>query len=475
MRTVIATSLALFFSSAALAVPGKLTYQGRLFQADGTPAPGIVTIAFSIFDAEAGGNVLWTETQSVATTNGFYAVTLGAATNIPESVFDGSARYLELAVSGSSLLPRQSILSAPYAMRAGTAERLSNLGEAGVYRSIYEFEEGLGRASADATGSQRALTLSVSGAAWTTAGHTGKALSFDGASGSAMAAPSPAFDLGPSASLEAWVFVPAAVTSTMTVLSHGTAYRLALTNMNVQASFETQTGPPPALMGSGPIKANTWVHVAAVYDGLSIRTFVDGLQTSEMRYPYGLIKGSAQPLVVGATADADYFNGKIDELRIATVPLRFPGHRGNAVCGLTPASSGNLGGWSGARASCQTACGSATAHLCDAGEIARSWQYGATLPPGGAWVASTSAIASVSGCSGGSVTGRSDLFSGYVGCCNWTTSTYAITSVTFPSALSSTTLTNCTGWTGTGSAQVAKDTDFGIAACSSSLPAACCD
>lgn len=475
MRTVIATSLILLVSSAALAVPGKLTYQGRLVQADGTPASGVVTIVFSIFDAEAGGNMLWTEAQTVATTNGYYSVALGSEASIPESVFDGSARYLELAMGGSSLLPRQPILSAPYAVRAGTAERLSSLGEVGVYRSIYDFEEGLGRTSADATGSQRVLTLSASGAAWTTAGHTGKALSFDGASGSAMAPASPAFDLGPSASLEAWVFVPAAVTSTMTVLSHGTAYRLVLTNMNVQASFETQTGPTPVLMGSGPVRANTWVHVAAVYDGLSIRTFVDGLQTSETRYPYGLIKASAQPLVVGATADADYFNGKIDEVRIATVPLRFPGHRGNALCGLTPASSGNLGGWAGARSSCQTACGSATAHLCDAGEIARSWQYGATLPPGGAWVASTSAIASVSGCSGGSVTGRSDLFSGYIGCCNWNAGTYAVTGVTFPSVVSSTTVTNCTGWTGTGSAQVAKDADFGIAACTSSLPAACCD
>lgn len=476
MKTVKIGVLLSLISSVAIAVPNKLTYQGRLLQPDGNPASGVVAVVFGIYDASTGGAPLWSETENVAPTDGYYSVELGSVTSIPDSVFDGSIRYLDVSVGGTSLTPRQPINSVAYAVRAGVAERVANAGDFGVYRATYDFEEGSGTTSADGTGSARTLTLSSSGTAWTTAGHTGKALSFDGASGSATAPPSPAFDLGPTASLEAWVFVPAAVTGTMTVLSRGTAYRLAITNMSLQASFETQGGPAVALMGSGPVNANTWVHVAAVYDGLTVRTFVDGLQTSETRYPYGLIKPSVQPFVVGAApGGTDNFNGKIDEVRIATVPLRFPGHRGNVVCGLTAPASGSFGGWSGVRTACQAACGSATAHLCDVGEIARSWQYGAALPASGAWVASTTAVGAVSGCTGGSVTGRSDLFSGYAGCCAWNTATYAITGVTFPTAMSSTILTNCTGWTGVGSAQIAKDTDFGTATCGTSLPAACCD
>jgi hypothetical protein len=346
---------------------------------------------------------------------------------------------------------------------------------ASMLRASFDFEEGSGTTSADASGAGNALTLAGSGVGFTPQGHSGKALNFFG--GSATAAASPSLDLGSSASVEAWVFVPAAVAGTMTVAAREGAWRLALVNMNVQASFETLGGPAGALAGSGAVSANAWNHIAVTYDGLVVRTFVNGRLGSETAYANGPIKASTGLLYVGGLAATDFFNGKIDELRVAQSALRFPGRpSGNVYCGLSTATTGNLGGWTGARASCVTACGgTVTAHMCDASEIARSWQYGAALPAGGAWVGSVTAVASVSGGTGGSAPTRSDVFTGYAGCCSWTTNSTAVTSVTFPSAASGTSNNNCTGWTGTGSAQIAKTNNFDTSACSASLPIACCD
>lgn len=113
-------------SSARADAPGALGYQGRLIDGNGAPVTGMVTLAFSVWDAPTGGNRLWTEAQTLALTEGFYATLLGAATPLPDAVFDGTARYLELDVGGSGALsPRQEMASVPYAISARNATNLA--------------------------------------------------------------------------------------------------------------------------------------------------------------------------------------------------------------------------------------------------------------------------------------------------------------------------------------------------------------
>lgn len=351
-------------------------------------------------------------------------------------------------------------------------------GPAGSIKSmIYDFEEGAGTTTADTSPGGVSLTLSSTGVAWTTAGHSGKALTFDGASGFASATPSASTDLTTSASIEAWVLIPTASASIMTVAARAGAWRLAVSNMSVRASFETVSGPAAMLIGSGAVRANEWAHLAAVYDGFKVRLYVNGVETSARPFAFGPLKASTGALTVGASNGAEFFSGRIDELRVNAASVRFPGaHRGNVVCGLTSAQTGNLGGWAGARALCETACASPTAHLCDASEVARSYQYGASLPAGGAWIASVAAVGAVTGGTGGSVSTRSDMFANYRGCCNWDTGQTAVSAVSLPSQVASTALSNCSGWTGgTGTGQTARASDFGIVTCGTSLPVACCD
>lgn len=125
-----AVVVALVSLSAAAQVPFRLGYQGRLLRADGTPEQGMQTFQFAIFSTPIGGSALWSETQLIGLSDGYYATHLGDATaadggvGVPPSVFDGSERYLQLTVGANVLTPRQRITSVAYAYRSDVTRSL---------------------------------------------------------------------------------------------------------------------------------------------------------------------------------------------------------------------------------------------------------------------------------------------------------------------------------------------------------------
>lgn len=106
---------------AAHAQTNAFTYQGRLNLA-GVPATGLFDLQFSLFNAPAAGTQSSSTITNLATpvTNGLFTVTL----DFGEGVFNGSARWLEIAVHGpgepiyTTLAPRQALTPTPYAIRA---------------------------------------------------------------------------------------------------------------------------------------------------------------------------------------------------------------------------------------------------------------------------------------------------------------------------------------------------------------------
>lgn len=243
------------------------------------------------------------------------------------------------------LLPRQAITSVAYALRAkslsgGTVNASSvsvggrqvidsigrwvGPGSFGSLRASYDLEEGAQTRSADSSGYGNDLTLSTSGVSWTTAGHTGNALNFDGASGFASALDQPALSPAQEITVSAWVFQTAGANSTGCVVSKPGQYSLAIVNGNVQFAVQTVKGPVAAFLGSGALPSTTapaWAHVMASYDGETIRTFVNGFLTDHADYPNGLIASSASALRIGACvakdgAETGFFAGRIDEVRI---------------------------------------------------------------------------------------------------------------------------------------------------------------
>ncbi len=117
-----------FQLSTAFAQGTAFTYQGRLNDVS-NPANGNYDLRFAVYNAAAVGSVAGGPVTNAATavTNGLFTVTL----DFGSGVFDGSARWLEIAVRTNgatgfaTLTPRQPLTPAPYAILAGTASGLS--------------------------------------------------------------------------------------------------------------------------------------------------------------------------------------------------------------------------------------------------------------------------------------------------------------------------------------------------------------
>lgn len=106
-------------------IPKRINLQGILNNSGGVPlANDTVSVMFTIYDAAAGGNVKWMETQTVITdANGLFTVLLGASNPIPDTAFTDSLRWLGIKVEADpEMTPRQQLVSTAYTYVADFAQ-----------------------------------------------------------------------------------------------------------------------------------------------------------------------------------------------------------------------------------------------------------------------------------------------------------------------------------------------------------------
>jgi hypothetical protein len=116
-----------FAVPATCEVPPLLHYEGILADAGNVTVPdGAYEVVFTIYDVPSGGEALWTEpwtsaTSLVTTRDGRFSVMLGSIAPILASFFqDHPTTYLGIRIgSDSEMLPRQRISSVAYAFQAG--------------------------------------------------------------------------------------------------------------------------------------------------------------------------------------------------------------------------------------------------------------------------------------------------------------------------------------------------------------------
>lgn len=106
--------------------PGTMNYQGVLRDSAGAPVTTATTVVFSIWDADSGGTMLWSETVSVTPSAGVFEVVLGATTPLDPADFTSGPLWLEMEIGGTALTPRQELTSVPWALRAATADALDD-------------------------------------------------------------------------------------------------------------------------------------------------------------------------------------------------------------------------------------------------------------------------------------------------------------------------------------------------------------
>jgi glucose/arabinose dehydrogenase len=183
--------------------------------------------------------------------------------------------------------------------------------------AAYAFEEGIGTSVADASGNSNVAI--ISGATWSTAGKSGKALSFDGVNDWVSVADASSLDLTTGLTLEAWVH-PASLSGWRTVVmkerTAGLAYALYAHDNAPRPAVTVNVGSDQSSTGAQALPLNTWSHLAGTYDGTTLRLYVNGALVSS-RPLAGSMSTSAQPLRLGGNAVwGEYFAGLIDDVRV---------------------------------------------------------------------------------------------------------------------------------------------------------------
>jgi subtilisin-like proprotein convertase family protein len=112
-------------AAAAPALPGQVSFQGRLTDAAGNPFNGDVSMIFSVYASASGGPSIWSETQSVHVSGGLYSVLLGSQTSLDSLTLDmGAERWLGIQVgTDPEMTPRYPLTGTLFSRRSAVAER----------------------------------------------------------------------------------------------------------------------------------------------------------------------------------------------------------------------------------------------------------------------------------------------------------------------------------------------------------------
>jgi hypothetical protein len=123
----ILATMSLAASETALGeVPQKITYQGRITNAVGTPLDTTVTLTFTIYSDSLGATSLWSEKHaSVKIASGVFQVLLGSIDPIGQSVMNGSERWLGISIDETPAVSLIPLVSTAYAYRANVTDTAS--------------------------------------------------------------------------------------------------------------------------------------------------------------------------------------------------------------------------------------------------------------------------------------------------------------------------------------------------------------
>jgi len=186
----------------------------------------------------------------------------------------------------------------------------------------WKFDEGTGTQLRDSAGKSHGR---IHGAKWIKSGK-GHALSFDGDDAFVDCGDTPALDLREKMTIEAWIKPDAPPQREPGVLGKGFTSYLLTYYKSGSVYFYIKDGGNGT---EGPVKVGTWSHVAATFDGKTLRFFVNGVEKASRDSKYneiarggkfwmGVVPGDPSA-TDAAMRNTEHFRGALDEVKVYNV------------------------------------------------------------------------------------------------------------------------------------------------------------
>jgi hypothetical protein len=331
------------YSNTPIPVAASLTLKARGFKTDLQPSP--IAIASFVGPkvrtpilAPPGGTFSATQsvTMSCATTNATIRFTTSGA----------DPQDSDLAYSGVLVVTNTTTVKArafrPGLMPSDVAEGAFTLFRQGAV-AHWRLDERFGTMAADSSGNGHAGT--VVGAVWT-AGQRDNALRFDGVDDHVECG---TWDVaGTAMTMGAWVKLdPAFVDNDARILSkavgsqeqdHWWMLSTATSSGERRLRVRLKAGGSTTTLiaGASNLVLDAWHHVAASYDGATLKLFVNGVQVGSTPKTGNLEANPSAAIWIGANPPASYapFRGLIDDVRIYNTAMDAAGV--SAVMNDTP-------------------------------------------------------------------------------------------------------------------------------------------
>ena len=188
----------------------------------------------------------------------------------------------------------------------------------------WKFDEGSGTVAGDSSGNGNTGTL-MNGPQWVN-GVSGKALKLDGINDYVYVPHSSSLDIvGNEISVEYWIKLSTDwyaelekdYTYDQIIYDKGDAYTAAMIKKSGAHRFNIPYVPPYPETNKNHWDANTWYHLANVFDGTQIRIYVNGV-LDNVESVVGSVSRSTINLAIGSHCfgGKHFFNGAIDEFAI---------------------------------------------------------------------------------------------------------------------------------------------------------------
>jgi Carbohydrate family 9 binding domain-like/Concanavalin A-like lectin/glucanases superfamily/Tetratricopeptide repeat len=195
--------------------------------------------------------------------------------------------------------------------------------ELGGLIGCWKFDETHGTVARDSSGGGNHDGTLIGNAHWAP-GRIGGAVALDGKGSYVEIANKQDFDFSGQLTLSAWVNIHSVTSPWMAIITKGdSAWRLSTYDSDRKIHFSVNHyDHTDGVNGSTALNPNEWHHLTAVYDGETMKLYVDGKIDATTPWTRGISRNDADVLI-GENADhrGRGFNGLIDDVRIYNYAL----------------------------------------------------------------------------------------------------------------------------------------------------------